>query len=191
MTEPARSRSSSDEIAAAASLPPTPGLEMRRRAVSCFASSGARPLSDLEARDMELGVFNAALDKADRRRVLRSWKDQRFVNIYKNTVLSVLSNLQNEKLVTRMQEKEFAPHDVAFMKHENMCPEKWTARINERLRHEENMLNSARYVMTTQFTCGKCKKNECGFYEMQTRSADEPMTVFVNCVNCGNRWRMG
>lgn len=39
------------------------------------------------------------------------------------------------------------------------------------------------------FTCGKCKSKKTTFYEMQTRSADEPMTVFVQCLNCGKRWR--
>eukprot|EP00033_Pygsuia_biforma_P004572 GCRY01005014.1.p1 GENE.GCRY01005014.1~~GCRY01005014.1.p1 ORF type:complete len:299 (+),score=52.81 GCRY01005014.1:144-1040(+) len=42
---------------------------------------------------------------------------------------------------------------------------------------------------TDQFQCGKCKKRKCKFYQLQTRSADEPMTTFVTCVNCGNRWK--
>jgi hypothetical protein len=25
--------------------------------------------------------------------------------------------------------------------------------------------------------------------QMQTRSADEPMTTFVSCVACGNKWK--
>ena len=43
--------------------------------------------------------------------------------------------------------------------------------------------------MTDVFKCHKCKKRECSYYEVQTRSADEPMTVFVTCLNCKNRWR--
>lgn len=42
---------------------------------------------------------------------------------------------------------------------------------------------------TDAFKCGKCGKRKCTYYEKQTRSADEPMTVFVSCMNCGNKWR--
>ena len=39
------------------------------------------------------------------------------------------------------------------------------------------------------FTCGKCKSKKTNFYQMQTRGADEPMTNFVNCLDCGKRWK--
>jgi len=41
----------------------------------------------------------------------------------------------------------------------------------------------------TMFTCHKCGKNETTYFQLQTRSADEPMTTFVTCVACGNHWR--
>ena len=31
--------------------------------------------------------------------------------------------------------------------------------------------------------------SKCTYYQLQTRSADEPMTTFVTCINCGNRWK--
>jgi len=40
-----------------------------------------------------------------------------------------------------------------------------------------------------QFPCGKCKSLDTAYFQMQTRSADEPMTTFVTCRNCGNRWK--
>ena len=40
-----------------------------------------------------------------------------------------------------------------------------------------------------EFTCSKCKGTKTTHYQMQTRSADEPMTVFVRCLTCGKRWR--
>ena len=39
------------------------------------------------------------------------------------------------------------------------------------------------------FTCGRCKSIKTTSTQKQTRSADEPMTVFVFCINCGNRWK--
>eukprot|EP00601_Ochromonadales_sp_CCMP2298_P007487 CAMPEP_0173197668 /NCGR_PEP_ID=MMETSP1141-20130122/16286_1 /TAXON_ID=483371 /ORGANISM="non described non described, Strain CCMP2298" /LENGTH=320 /DNA_ID=CAMNT_0014122429 /DNA_START=26 /DNA_END=985 /DNA_ORIENTATION=- len=39
-----------------------------------------------------------------------------------------------------------------------------------------------------EFTCRKCKGTKTSHYSLQTRSSDEPMTVFVECLGCGNRW---
>lgn len=39
------------------------------------------------------------------------------------------------------------------------------------------------------FTCGRCKSIKTTSTQKQTRSADEPMTVFVLCLNCGKRWK--
>lgn len=42
---------------------------------------------------------------------------------------------------------------------------------------------------TDMFRCGKCGERKCKYYQKQTRSADEPMTTFVTCVNCNNHWK--
>jgi len=39
------------------------------------------------------------------------------------------------------------------------------------------------------FKCGKCKTMKTAYTQVQTRSADEPMTTYVCCLNCGNRWK--
>ena len=43
--------------------------------------------------------------------------------------------------------------------------------------------------MTDAFKCRKCGSRSTSYYEVQTRSADEPMTQFITCLNCGNRWK--
>ena len=40
-----------------------------------------------------------------------------------------------------------------------------------------------------EFTCKKCKQSKTSYTALQTRSSDEPMTLFVRCLTCGNRWR--
>lgn len=42
---------------------------------------------------------------------------------------------------------------------------------------------------TDMFQCGKCKQRKCKYFQLQTRSADEPMTTYVTCMNCNNRWK--
>ncbi|KAG5366725.1 Transcription elongation factor S-II [Yarrowia sp. B02] len=44
-------------------------------------------------------------------------------------------------------------------------------------------------AVTDRFTCGKCKQKKVSYYQMQTRSADEPLTTFCTCENCGTRWK--
>ena len=44
---------------------------------------------------------------------------------------------------------------------------------------------------STDITCTKCEHTRAYFHQMQTRSADEPMTIFYRCCNmqCNNQWR--
>jgi len=44
-------------------------------------------------------------------------------------------------------------------------------------------------VRTDMFKCGKCQGRDTTYWQMQTRSADEPMTTFHTCVKCGNKWK--
>lgn len=67
------------------------------------------------------------------------------------------------------------------------------AKARDRALHEENMFAAKgaeeQQAETDMFKCGKCKGRKTRYYQMQTRSADEPMTTFVTCINCGNRWK--
>jgi len=54
---------------------------------------------------------------------------------------------------------------------------------------DSSRLAIAEGTKTDLLTCGKCRKNNCTYNQMQTRSADEPMTTFVLCNECGNRWK--
>lgn len=58
---------------------------------------------------------------------------------------------------------------------------------------EQNLHNSLgaeeQQAETDAFQCGRCKQRKCRYRQAQTRSADEPMTTFVTCTNCNNRWK--
>lgn len=42
---------------------------------------------------------------------------------------------------------------------------------------------------TDMFFCTRCRQKKCVYRQLQTRSADEPMTTYVHCVTCGNKWK--
>ena len=73
----------------------------------------------------------------------------------------------------------------------NVYPEVWKDIIDNKMKKEQHIYEEKPAAMTTLFKCGKCKKRECMFQELQLRSCDEPMTLFITCINCGHRFRIG
>tara|TARA_X000001036_G_scaffold12253_1_gene10627 strand:- start:2006 stop:2680 length:675 start_codon:yes stop_codon:yes gene_type:complete len=62
--------------------------------------------------------------------------------------------------------------------------------ILEEIQDDGTLVKKEVEVPDSMLVCGKCGMRKTSSYEMQTRSADEPMTIFANCLCCGNRWRM-
>lgn len=152
-------------------------------------------LDDIHAKDMEIGVYNWCIAECGKRRIARNWNNPKFFKLYIEKARSVISNVdgksyvENSKLLERLKEKEFLPHDIAFMTPENMHPERWSASVDILMKKYENAYENKAVAMTDMFKCGKCKKRECTFYELQTRSGDEATTIFIRCINCGHSWR--
>ena len=64
-------------------------------------------------------------------------------------------------------------------------PEVW----DEVMKKNEFIEDKKNNIYTTDiYECYKCHKRRCTIEIIQTRSADEPATTFVNCVVCGNHW---
>lgn len=56
----------------------------------------------------------------------------------------------------------------------------------------QRIASSSYYLIANKscsMTCSKCKQSRVAYSQAQTRSADEPMTTFCECTNCGNRWK--
>ncbi|NXV95434.1 RPC10 polymerase, partial [Calonectris borealis] len=69
-----------------------------------------------------------------------------------------------------------------------------TSRKYPRLKEVDDVLGGAaawENVDSTAEPCPKCEHPRAYFMQIQTRSADEPMTTFYKCCNaqCGHRWR--
>lgn len=150
-----------------------------------------------DAKDIEIGIFNWCLDESDKLKLQKNWNNPRFVCLYIDKARSVLVNLnpdsyvQNKRLLQRLKEKEFLPHDIPFMKPQNVFPEKWSSLLDAKMKKDMHVFEEKQVAMTSEFKCSKCKKRECIYQELQVRSADEPMTLFITCTNCGHKWKIG
>ena len=138
--------------------------------------------------NLEKGIFNYTLKEAERRRIIKKWDNKQFVQIYVDHLRSIMNNLKNE-IVEQINAGNIKPHIVAFMTHQELSPEKWHNLIEAKSKRDKNKFETNIAAATDTFTCRKCKANQCTYYQMQTRSADEPMTTFVTCIPCGNRWK--
>ena len=85
---------------------------------------------------------------------------------------------------------EVSAEKLIDMKPQELFPENWEELAKKHWEQNKNTGNAPE-ATTNMFKCPKCKKRQCTFYQMQTRSADEPMTTFVTCVaaGCGKKWR--
>lgn len=152
-------------------------------------------LSEIEQKDLEIGIFNAALADAEHKKIRKNWENPIFVNVYNIISRRTITNLKpssyikNARLLERLRDGEFKPHDIAFMNYGELFPENWQVLMEARMKRETKLLEGNTEGATDQFRCNRCGKRKCTYYEMQTRSADEPMTIFVRCVNCGKQWR--
>ncbi len=147
-------------------------------------------LSEDMCTQLERGVFNHALSVAEHRGIARSWKVPRFARLYRNIGLAAVANLEQGPLLSRVLEGDVDPTRVAGLHVAEARPDVWSTVAQEVALMNERVVEEKPRAMTTQFKCGKCKKRECIYQEVQLRSADEPMTLIITCVNCGHRWRM-
>lgn len=154
--------------------------EMRKRAGTLFYQALADMLSGIDygkaanlARRIETYLFETG-----------KLKDAKLVR-------SKYLNLKNKtnNLAERIYSGDLAPERFVDMTIEEMKSDKLRA---EEVEMAKKALCDATMpkleAETDIFQCSRCKQRKCSYRQLQTRSADEPMTTFVKCV-CGHAWK--
>ncbi|XP_059082324.1 transcription elongation factor A protein 1-like [Tigriopus californicus] len=113
---------------------------------------------------------------------------------YKNQIRSRVFNLKDKKnpaLRENVLTGVIPPDTFSTMSAEDMASDEVK---NQRKAFVKAGIDAAQLAKvegtkTDLLQCGKCHKKNCTYNQIQTRSADEPMTTFVLCNACGNRWK--
>ena len=93
------------------------------------------------ALNLEKGIFNATITEASRRNVIKKWENVYFSQLYIDKLRSVFNNIKASKyLKTLIEEKTIKPHEIAFMTHQEMKPEKWEKMIKEKQEKEKKYI---------------------------------------------------
>lgn len=107
-------------------------------------------------------------------------------SIYNDKLVEILQNLDtkyNSFLLPQILDNKIKPENIAFLKPEELYPEKFDSLIKKKQIEQAIRNNKA---TTDAFKCSKCKNRKARVEQKQTRRGDEPMTTFVTCLECGH-----
>lgn len=151
--------------------------------------------SQAKSRNLEKAIFNWSIDKGKERKIITKWSKKEFCDIYLTKVYSILSNINNKSgvnntyIVDAINRGDIKSYKIPYMSHQELFPKHWEKIIEDKIIRDKSKYEINLEAATDEFKCWKCKKRKCTYYELQTRSADEPMTTFVSCLSCGNHWK--
>ena len=148
--------------------------------------------------NIEKSIFNRTIRLAKQSaNVGCSWRDQSFRHMYKQEWMRCRFNIfnpANPSLADDIRNQKIDSTKFASLLPEQMWPTGPHAEAirknREKVIHKEFLLkNEHNENYEGAFMCAKCKSKKTSYYQLQTRSADEPMTTFVTCHNCDKRWK--
>lgn len=165
---------------------------LRNYAREKIAEVYAFPATSAKVRNTEISIQNWVYQQMKPGDA--SWENPLYRQMYKQKLLSILFNLRkNPALVEAIVvTKKQNPVELAHMNPEQLWPDGPYSKTMTHLRELELKKDVAKAEADKAYegilTCPKCKSKKTSYYQMQTRSADEPATNFCSCA-CGHRWR--
>ena len=157
---------------------------IREKSTSVFSELIDNPV------DLELSILRSTVALCKNIGIDIDWNNKIFWNSYRSKCVSVYETLSNfDNWRQKVSSKEIECDVFVNMQPQEICPEKWKDSL-DKLFEMEKKLYSARNGAAIVLYCRRCKKKtDCSYYQMQTRSADEPMTTFVTCSTCDEKWK--
>jgi DNA-directed RNA polymerase subunit M/transcription elongation factor TFIIS len=125
------------------------------------------------------------------------WGNPIFCNHYRGRCLQIYENLRGmngyvknpSNWIEKLESGEVTPAALAEMSSVELHVKRWKDQIEKQIEKDKHLYSNKGGASIFLY-CSVCKKkSRCDYYQMQTRSADEPMTTFVTCLECDKRWK--
>jgi DNA-directed RNA polymerase subunit M/transcription elongation factor TFIIS len=100
-----------------------------------------------------------------------------------NEIFNLLINKKSTFLIKALKDKKINASNIAFMRPDELNPEKYDTIIKKKELEENKKKNQA---TSNTHKCPKCKESKSTVIQKQTRSADEPATIYIECKTCGH-----
>lgn len=141
------------------------------------------------AENIEKSIFNWAIKQTKSYKDVPSWENRFFVGRYKHKWLSIKRALEDGNLQELIKTGTIkSTRDIAWLEPDRI----WTngpfalAKEHHRVKNEHDVRE---VPVSGMFICSRCKSDKTTYFQLQTRSADEPMTTYVTCLNCNKKWK--
>ena len=138
---------------------------------------------------LEAALLQRCIRDCAKQEIEVTWNNPAFWNHYRGRCIQFYENMKNYGWVPKLLSGETSTASFAEMSVVDLNPKRWKAQIEAQIEKDKQLFTRAGNA-SIFFFCSACKKKtKCDYYQMQTRSADEPMTTFVTCLECDRRWK--
>lgn len=147
-----------------------------------------------KSKAIEESIYKYSVELAIKKKINESFDDNFFKRIYVNKVMNLYNNIdpnsyiKNPNLLNKIIKNDIDVNNIAFLQPQELFPEHWKIYIDRYKANDDFLKSRVVGIKTEDYKCRRCKSRNCTYYQLQVRSCDEPMTTFINCLNCGNNW---
>lgn len=150
------------------------------------------------SRNIEYSCYNYSIDNSIAKSIIPSWENPFFINIYLNKSKNLYLNLdkssyiKNNDFLKIIKKKNYDLSQIAYISPQEIFPSIWKYYIDENKKKESIIKACEEESATNKFLCPNknCRARKAVYREAQTRSADEPMTIYIRCLVCGKNWKI-
>lgn len=131
--------------------------------------------------EIEAAILNRCVADAQKWFVDIDWEVPAFREMYRSRARGLYPY---RHMATTMGPVEFVNSSPV-----DQAPDRWRDILQSAL-EKDKAKYSKKTTANIEMYCRSCKKkSKCDYYQVQTRSADEPMTTFVTCLECDTKWK--